>query len=115
MPLRAQNQSLVDENPKQGLVGRCAAPLHSCRIKGEFYNDRTLILLYNFIQKEEPLVPRVIHHYAISTSLHMRSHFSFGFQYDQVFTCAFNRIRKGINHPFQSGPDFVRMEFSGID
>ncbi len=53
-----------------------------------------------FIQKEEQLVLRVICHYAISGSLHMRSPFSFGVRSDRVFTCTLNRIRKGINHPF---------------
>ncbi len=56
--------------------------------------------IQHFIQNEEPLVLRVIRHYAISASLHMRSPFSFGFQSDRVFTCTLNHIRKGINHPF---------------
>ena len=42
-PPRAQNGLPVDENPKQGLVGGCPAPLHSCRVKGEFYNDKKRI------------------------------------------------------------------------
>ncbi len=37
----------------------------------------------------------------------LRSHFSFGFQSDRVFTCALNRFSKGINHPFQSGLNLV--------
>ncbi len=36
--------------------------------------------IQHFIQNEEPLVQRVIRHYAISASLHMRSPFSFSFQ-----------------------------------
>ncbi len=34
--------------------------------------------IQHFIQKEEPLMPRVICHYDIFSSLHMRSPFSFG-------------------------------------
>ncbi len=55
--------------------------------------------IQHFIQKDEPLVPRVIRHYTISVSLHMRSPFSFSFQSNRVFTCTINRIRKGINTP----------------
>ncbi len=42
--------------------------------------------IQHFIQNEEPLVLRVIRHYSISASLHIRSSFSFGFQSDRVFT-----------------------------
>ncbi len=42
-PPRTQNELLDDDYPKQGLVGGCPAPLNSCRVKGEFYNDRTCI------------------------------------------------------------------------
>ncbi len=38
--------------------------------------------IQHFIQNEEPLVPHVICHYAISASLHMRSPFSLDFQSD---------------------------------
>ncbi len=58
--------------------------------------------IQHFIQNEEPLVPHVIRHCAISSSLHMRSPFCFGVQSDRVITCTLNRIRKGINHPFNS-------------
>ncbi len=33
-PARAQNGLPDDENPKQGLVGGCPAPLNSCRVNG---------------------------------------------------------------------------------
>ncbi len=49
--------------------------------------------IQHFIQNEEPLVPRVIRHYAISAWLHMRSPFSFVFQSYRVFKCTLNRIR----------------------
>ncbi len=100
-PPSAQNGLLVVESPKQGLVGGCPAPLHSCQVKGEFYNDRQAFIQH-FIQKEEPLVLRVIRHYAISAALLMRSPFSFGFQSNRVFTRTLNRIRKGIKDPVQS-------------
>ncbi len=71
--------------------------------------------IQHFIQKEEPLVPLVIRHYAISASLHKRSPFSFGFQSDRVFTRTLNRIRKGINHPLQSDRNVIQIELNRID
>ncbi len=71
--------------------------------------------IQHYIQKEELLVPRVIRHYAISASLHMRRPFSFGLQSDRVFTCTLNRIRKGINHPLQSDRNFISIEINRID
>ncbi len=71
--------------------------------------------MQHFIQNEEPLVPRVIHHYAISASLHMRSPFIFGFQSDRVFTCTLNLIRKGINHPLQSDRNSIPIELNRIN
>ncbi len=71
--------------------------------------------IQHFIQNEEPLIPRVIRHQAISASLHMRSPFSFSFQSDRVFTCTLNHIRKGINHPLQSDKIFILIEPNRID
>ncbi len=68
-----------------------------------------------FIHFIQLLVLHVIGHYTISASLHMRSTFSFGFQSDRVFTCTLNRIRKGINHPLQSGRNFIPIELNRID
>ncbi len=41
VPPCTHNGLPVAENLKQGLVGGCPAPLHSCQVKGEFYYDRT--------------------------------------------------------------------------
>ncbi len=71
-------------------------------------------LIQNFIQKDEPLIPHVICHYASSVSLHMRSPFSFGFQSDLVFTCTLNRIRKGINNPLQLDLNFISSSIGSI-
>ncbi len=94
----------------QGLVGHCPAPLHSCRVKGEFYNDRTRIYTTLYPKGR---TARYARHYVIFASLHRL--FSFGVQFDRVFTCTLNHIRKGINHPFQSDRNCIPIELNRID
>lgn len=55
------------------------------------------------------IVPHVTRHYAISTSMRMRSPLSFGFQTDRVFTCTLSGIRKGINHPLQFDRNVIEL------
>uniref|UniRef100_A0A9J7XSC2 Dynactin subunit 6 n=2 Tax=Cyprinus carpio TaxID=7962 RepID=A0A9J7XSC2_CYPCA len=87
----------VDECPKQGRP----APLHSCRVKEEFYNNRTHIYT-TLYTKGRAALPCVVRHYVISASLHTRSSSSFVVQSDRVFACTLNRIRRGTNHALQS-------------
>ncbi len=95
----------------QGLVGHCPAPLHSCRVKGEFYNDRTRIYTTLYPKGR---TARSARHYVISASLHMHRLFSFGVQFDRVFTCTLNHIRKGINHPLQSDRNWIPIELNRL-
>ncbi len=67
------------------------------------------ILTYDtFIHREEQLVPRVIRHYAIFTSLHMQ-YFPVSVSIRSSVTCPLVRITKGINHPLQSDRNFNQI------
>ncbi len=71
--------------------------------------------IQHFIQKVESLIPRIICHYAICASLHMRSSFNFRVQSNPVFTCTLNRIKIGINHPLQFNRNFIPIVLNQID
>ncbi len=57
--------------------------------------------IQHFIQNEEPLIVRHTSLCYLCVIAHAHS-FRFRFQSDRVFTCTLNRIRKGINRPFDS-------------
>ncbi len=72
--------------------------------------------IQHFIQKEEPLLQRIIRHYAISASLHMRTSRNFQFRFSiRSSTRTLTRIRNEINHPLQSDKNVIPIELNRID
>lgn len=56
------------------------------------------ILDRHFVQQQQ-LVPRVLRHYAISTSVHYKVQYFPVSVFNPIkFTCPLDRIRKGLNH-----------------